>query len=87
METYYAQNESQVIDYIKANYGKFTTEWYKITGNVEERQVNDGFYIRRYAGKCACGECTEISVFKSDDSRIFQGKVCETCYEDESCTL
>lgn len=87
MKTYYAQNESQVTEYIESNYGKFTTEWYKITGNVEERQLNDGVYARRYTGRCACGESMEISVFKSDDSRVFQCKVCENCYEEEYYTL
>lgn len=84
MEKFISKDQEFTEAHIEANYGKFTTNWYQALGGVKERQIGDHLIAKSYAGKCACGECLEISVESvKDNERIASYTICESCYDEE----
>lgn len=84
MENLIAKNEESALLHIESNYGKFTTDWYRQVGGVEERQIGDDFVVISYTGNCPCGYSLHYGVRrKIDYEPLADYIICESCYREE----
>lgn len=75
--TYFARNEKQAEEFIKANFG-----YIDFSKNYDRYFSRNGCMVQVYEAECACGYCTGYLVFDELGNEEMRIKACEECHED-----
>ena len=84
MNTLFARNEKEAINYINSVYGIESGTENHVIANEPVMWLEDGMTARLESATCACGDSPAWRIYDADLDEVECIIICECCWEDAS---